>query len=299
MSEEYEDITSAKVVADSLGPNGVRLTTIEATYPLIVHNELMTHRMLSRNTASNRAIPVARMLESVQHTPFIPRRWPRNTRGMQESGWLDDEAEITAARREWLRARDAAIVHADGLMQLGVHKQITNRLLGPFLYTTAVVSATEWANFFALRVHPMAQPEMRLLAERMYEAYSASRPRRLAAGQWHTPYVDELADGAFDEIILDNDAERAQHVRWCCLVSVGRCAGVSYLRQGDAKDAADAFALAVRLSENRPGHWSPFEHVAQAQPPGVLGWSGNFRGWKQLRKMYADENIDTFERAES
>src|SRR5437868_9447939 len=101
-----------KVICDSIGPHGIRLTTFEATYPLIVHNELMTHRMLSRNTASNRAIPVQKMIDSVIHDPFIPDRWPVNERGMQAQQWLEDENDIKAARSCWLSASHSAVTSA-------------------------------------------------------------------------------------------------------------------------------------------------------------------------------------------
>lgn len=74
---------AVKVIAHSVGPHNVELVTIECTYPLIIHNEVMTHRMFSRNTASNRAIPVERMIRSVEEDPFIPERWPINQKGMQ------------------------------------------------------------------------------------------------------------------------------------------------------------------------------------------------------------------------
>ena len=54
---------SAKVVADSVSPDGIRLTTLQLRYPKFVHGEFMTHRVFSRNASSSRAIPVERMAE--------------------------------------------------------------------------------------------------------------------------------------------------------------------------------------------------------------------------------------------
>jgi hypothetical protein len=52
-----------KILADSVAwHGGERLTTFEVTFPRIVLAEFNTHRMLSRNSASSRAIPVEKML---------------------------------------------------------------------------------------------------------------------------------------------------------------------------------------------------------------------------------------------
>jgi hypothetical protein len=281
---------AVRVVADSVGPNRVRLTTVEMTYPLIIHNELMTHRMFSRNTASNRAIPVERMIAAVEQDPFVPARWPKNQKGMQAQEWLEGVAEAEA-EAAWYAARDAAVAQAHAMLAVGVHKQITNRLLAPWLYTTAVVTATHWANFFNLRCHPDAQPEMKALAYMVQRAYLESTPRQLEAGEWHTPYVEDTA-GLVGEPWLGahypSDREEFTRIGWGLMVSAGRCAAVSYLRQGEQKGGAEAFDLAIRLTG--PGHWSPFEHQARAMPKEFWQWSGNFFGWVQFRKLFAREN---------
>ena len=56
-------LISAKVIADSVCPKGVRMTTMEIEYPRFILAELNTHRMLSKNSASSRAIPVKSMHE--------------------------------------------------------------------------------------------------------------------------------------------------------------------------------------------------------------------------------------------
>ena len=62
----------AEIIADSLSPQGHRLTTFICVFPRIVLAEFNTHRMLSRNSASSRAIPFNKMLEMVKTNPFIP-----------------------------------------------------------------------------------------------------------------------------------------------------------------------------------------------------------------------------------
>lgn len=277
---------AVNVVADSVGPNRHRLTTFEMTYPLIIHSELMTHRMLSRCVASNRAIPVARMIEAVMRHPFIPEHWPKNQRGMQATEFVTNDYEKAAIVARWLKARNAAVEHATALSdEYEVHKQITNRLLAPFLWTTAVVTATHWANFFNLRCHPAAQPEMRTLADMMQRAYLESTPRELAEGDWHAPYAGDEVPG--DCMRGPDGCDKPEHL-WVPMVSAGRCAGVSYLRHGEEKNGADAYNLAVRLTED--GHWSPLEHPAQAMSKDWHQWSGNFFGWFQFRKMFHREN---------
>jgi hypothetical protein len=56
---------STKILADSISPDGVRLTTLEVVMPRIVLAEFNTHRMLSRNSASSRAIPIEKMIRMV------------------------------------------------------------------------------------------------------------------------------------------------------------------------------------------------------------------------------------------
>ena len=256
----------ARIVADSINPAGDRLTTLEVTFNRYILAELNTHRMLSRNSASSRAIPIGRVIRQVWSNPAVPIHWGANKRGMQAADELSG-FRLWLARRLFLLARIPMIVIAWILSKVGLHKQVTNRLLEPWVWHTAVVSMTERENFFKLRDHPAAQPEFRSLAVCMRKAITYSVPRRLKWGEWHTPYV-----GA-DEVIEHADP---------LMMSVARCAAVSYNRQNDRKSGE----LAERLAS--AGHWSPFEHVALAVSG--LGYCGNFRGWKQLRKFYPEES---------
>ena len=158
-----------EIIADSLSPQNHRLTTFKVTYPRIIHSEFCRHRILSRNTASSRAIPFEKMVKDVQENPFIPIAWQKSHKGMQGTEyWIDDDTvtvdegdeyerytEIYSATEhfitEWLEARDLAIAQSYELNRLGVTKQLCNRLLEPFVWTTELVSGTEWDNFFSLR----------------------------------------------------------------------------------------------------------------------------------------------------
>lgn len=261
---------ACKIIADSVSPAGKRLTTFEVTYPRFVHAELLTHRMLSRNSSSSRAIPVKKLMDQVLNDPVMPVYWGSNKPGMQAGGELGG-APLAASRDEWLRARDHAVQHASALEGLGLHKQIANRLLEPWMFITVLVSATEWENFFRLRCHPAAQPEIRHIAEMMRSAYDASTPVLMHPGAWHAPFFKhtDLRGG-------DVEAQEQDVLKIC----VARCARVSYLTHDGQHDPAKDVALADSLATN--GHWSPFEHVAQAlDDPNER--VGNFLGWRQLR----------------
>lgn len=265
---------SARVILDSIAPCGKRLVTVEATYPRMVHAELLTHKRLSRNSSSSRAIPIAKMIEQVRSDPAMLVHWGRNQKGMQAETELSGEA-LTQAKEAWLAGRDHAVTIAQQLADLGAHKQIANRVLEPWMWITVLISATEWDNFFLQRCHKDAQPEIRRAADFIYDAMARSRPRLLKAGEWHTPLIldDEIA--TLSPTLL-------------CKISAGRCARISYLTHDGRRDIQADLALADRLTAASPGHWSPLEHVAEALASPEP--SGNFIGWKQYRKCFAGES---------
>lgn len=273
---------SARVLLDSVSPAGVRLTTMEARYPRFIHSEVMTHRVLSRNSASSRALPVRKMIDAVRSDPAMPVWWGRNQAGMQAHEELDADARAFA-QAEWQHALDDALAHAERLAaaDVNLHKQLVNRILEPFAWITVIITATEWANFFTQRTHADAQPELKHIADLMLAAYRASEPRALALADWHTPLI--LAD---EEAVLSLE----QRLK----ISVARSARVSYLSHEGSRDHAKDVELYERLvGGGANGHWSPFEHVAT--PLASAGaWSGNFRGWEQYRKRFAQEHAATF-----
>lgn len=269
----------AKIVADSISKSGHRLTTMEVTFPRMVLAEFNTHRVFSRNSASSRAIPVAKQLDRIKNDPFVPSYWGVNQSGMQAFAELEGQARDDA-QAEWLAARDNAVMHVEKLLDIGLHKQITNRLLEPFMWHTVVVTATDWSNFFALRANEMAQPEIRTIAEMMREIYEASRPREIANDEWHLPLIQpEEYDGTFEK---SEDALK---------ISAARCARVSYLTHEGKRDLDADITLYTRLTNG--GHMSPLEHVARPLTDAELAegkYRGNFCGWMQLRKLVPHED---------
>ena len=144
---------SAKIVADSISPQGDRLISVLCTFPRIILAEVNTHRMLSKNTSSSRAIPFNKMVESVQNDPFTPIAWQSKHSGMQGSEYLTGSSEIKLLENKWLEARDLAVQQATLLENSNVTKQLCNRLLEPFMWTTMLITGSKegWNNFFELR----------------------------------------------------------------------------------------------------------------------------------------------------
>lgn len=267
---------TTKIIADSLSPAGTRLTTFVCTYPRFIHSEIMTHRDKSRNAASSRAIPVSKMLKLVISEPAMPVYWGQNQSGMQANVELP-KSKQWLAKKIWIGASYISVGAAWLMSKLGVHKQITNRLIEPWAHMTVIISGTEWGNFFNLRAHPDAQPEFQELAYRMLVDYKNSEPKVLRSGQWHLPFItDEIHKGYTTKQLLK--------------IVTARCARVSYLNFEGNIDAAKDYALHDRLFEQ--GHMSPFEHAARAEAEPMM--SGNFCGFTQYRKLIPNENRRTF-----
>lgn len=270
---------STRVMTDSLAPCGKRLTTWELTYPRFVHAELMTHRLFSRNSASSRAIPTEKLMARVREDPALPQWWGRNQSGMQANEELDGPARAEAERL-WLSARDQMLAAVEQLGRVGLHKQLANRLIEPWMFITVLVSATEYSNWFHLRNHRMAQPEIAWVARAMWSQYQTHQPTEVPENGWHLPLVQPQELPSFDETTAKK-------------VSVGRCARVSYLTHEGVRDPDKDVELHDRLcagpSTGEPGHWSPFEHVARALAEPRR--SGNFFGWSQYRKEFESEHF--------
>jgi thymidylate synthase ThyX len=179
-----------KVLADSISPDGVRLTTLQCRYPRFIHSEMLRHRVFSHSVASSRAIPTEKQIERVRENPFVPETFNKRVKGMGVGEALDPEAQQDA-RDAWLWAADHAAMIAEKLNAIGIDKSRANRLLEPFIWVDDIITATEWDNFFALRDHPAAQPEFQILAQIMRAALKTSEPRHVGYDSWHLPYVKD------------------------------------------------------------------------------------------------------------
>lgn len=302
---------SATIVADSVSPNGKRITTYELEYPRFIHAEFMTHRLFSRNAASSRAIPVPKMIEHIRNNTAMPIHWGANQPGMQADNECDTHIgvgldSVTYSRESWWKiARDSAISSSKGFHDAGYHKQIVNRLLEPFQFIKVVCTATEYDNFFWLRNHKDAQPEIKELARCMWEAREQSRPNELRYGEWHLPYVDSLRDdisGVLLYIVGDPESGDSGSVTLedALKVSASCCAQVSYRLTDNSLEKA--LKIYDMLVNSKPVHASPFEHQAKPMDDetdldteGVTGYnkrlgyySGNFFGFIQHRQLIED-----------
>jgi thymidylate synthase ThyX len=305
---------NVEILKDSIA-NDQRITTVELTFPRFILAEVNTHRMFSRNSASSRAIPTEKIIERVENEPFIPETFNRRVKGMGVGDKLPD-ADSIACKNEWLHARTEAVIAARFLMETNVDKSRVNRLLEPFMWHTAIITATDWDNFFALRDHPEAQPEFQIIASLLNEAMKQNDPQTMEYGKWHLPLVE-------DEEMYDKNWKYSPHEiegwEYWAWVSAGRCARSSYDKIHDPETKDQSYSRAEKLKG--AGHMSPFEHQARpftenqmlafdvfkrnmdiiwSPKSGVeaawmksakrgLEYSGNFRLWNQFRKLFDNE----------
>lgn len=281
----------AEILLDSIGYAGSapRLTSWLVTLNRFCLAEFNTHRLFSRNCPSSRAIPVAKRIEMIISAPCEIIEWGLDKPGMQAKELASQEIESEAIKI-WTNAAMNAIAAAKQLEALGIHKQIVNRLLEPFVNVTVLMTSTQVGieNFFALRAEGAADPHIQKLAYLMLDEYNKSTPQVLQRGDWHIPFGDRMPEGLTPK-------ERTK-------IAVARAARVSFNNFEGKDDIEKDFALHDRLAEQ--GHWSAFEHMARVplQRTGTSDLdtaylvllaekysSGNLPGWDQLRKGYENE----------
>jgi thymidylate synthase ThyX len=340
----------AEIIADSTNKHGQRITTFVLTYPRIIHAELLTHRLFSRNAASSRAIPAIKMIKDIQEDPFIPVAWQKAHKGMQGTEYFEDPEAIDYVKHQWNFSMREVIARAKVMNETGVTKQIINRTLEPYQWYTCIVTATEFDNFFELRcpqyewdgqsfksrkdcldfvnanspVHSSmntwddlawlkinkgaGEIHISLLAEAMWDATNESEPNQLKAGEWHIPFGDKFDKNRVIETCIKAGPENLGYISQSkqeteatvtkakVKIATARCARVSYLNFEGKDDYEADLKLFQRLYDMK--HMSPFEHCARAMSGAEMidyrhlvrgkqeeqGWSGNFRGFVQLRK---------------
>lgn len=311
----------AKVVLASKPTNGAKpIITIHARYPRIIHGEIMTHRVFSRNARSSRAVPVATMLKEIRETPFVPWHWGKNQKGMQAGEEHNEPVEyvvdgiVEGLSREdaWLEARNHAVRAARNFNEAGYHKQIVNRLIEPFSWIDTLITSTSWANFFHLRDHEAAEPHFHDLAVLVKEAIAGAEFQTLKPGEWHMPYItreDEIAAthylankiGSGDPFGVFVPHEYRQKL--LLKLSVARCARISYKPFDGDGSIEKELERYDGLVGSSPLHASPAEHQATPDVPAlgheypVAGWenerfAGNLGpGYIQLRKTLVGEYV--------
>ena len=312
---ERETSITAKVICDSISEQGIRLTTFEIEYPRIVMSEFNTHRSVSKNSSSSRAIPTSKMLEHTKEVNLKPIYFGSKKSGMQAGDELAGE-DLEYVHKVWENALYSAISQADLLDDCGVAKEVTNRLVEPFQLVKVVCTATDWDNFFNLRLHPDSDPNICMLAYKMYKAVEESKPQKLLQGQYHLPYVDKLLDKdenllSYGIVVRDGvygNMHKPFTLEDAIKYSAASCASVSYRNEDMTLEKADKiFDMLIKAEVI---HSSPFEHQATPIKPkfnelGLIrvncsepqSWeegithmnkqgqlcSGNLRGWVQYR----------------
>lgn len=271
MSLDY----ASRILEDSISPCGVRLTTFEVTFPRFILAEFNTHRVLSRNSASSRAIPPEKQIERLITAPFVPEFGTR-VKGMGSGEINPDMDECIWV---WLEARNAAVKAAKRLIVLNADKARINRLLEPFMWHTVIATGTRWSNFFGLRTDKDAQPEFRIVAQMMQDEFESHAPKELEVGEWHLPLITEQ--------------ERADNkIEILPAASAGRCARVSFDTHNNIESLSSSVERCTGLTQN--AHWSPTEHQAKVGDPEdskLSKLNGNLHGdWIQFRKMFAKES---------
>jgi thymidylate synthase ThyX len=296
------------IIADSTYAFGERITTYELEYPRFIHGELMTHRMFSRNAASSRAIPIDAIIELIESEPAMPVHWGVNQSGMQANTEHHHPATCVWA---WKKAATSSIEQARRLQKLGLHKQVVNRVLEPFQTMKTVVTATEFDNWFHLRNHSDAQPEIKRLAELMYEDYTNSLPNTLKAGEWHLPYVTTEWCAGGSGIIYGRTEDGCLTLEEAKKVSASCCAQISYRKSDESLEKA--LKIWDMLVTMVPVHASPTEHQATPMEDNcdsdtrywedgvthsdkrACKWSGNFKGWIQHRQLLNNHVCNNYE----
>ena len=318
---------TAKIICDSISEQGVRLTTFEIEYPRFIHSEVMTHRSLSKNSSSSRAIPITKMLEQIESNMAIPLYWGKAKSGMQATEEVDID-DVWWYEEKWKFAFDEVSYRIEQLsdnvegkkgFMPPLHKQVPNRLSEPFQMMKVVVTGTDFDNFFNLRIHKDAQPEICMLAYKMYEAMQESKPYLLKVGEWHLPFVNIGWNGKGEMCYADEDfnfVELEQAIK----LSAASCASVSYRTEGMTLEKADK--IFDMLIKAEVVHSSPLEHCATPVKPkfNELGkvrvncsepqsWeggithmnkqgqlcSGNLRGWVQYRHLLPNNTAWEFD----
>lgn len=263
---------SAKIVADSTNRSGNRLSTFQVRVPKWILAELNTHRQLSRNYSSARAVPAKTYRKSSNYSPV---NFGKNQPGMQGAEELEG-FNLLLAKFGWEVGRVGAKLSHRILEASGLHKQYTNRVLEPYTWADGVLSGTEWENFLTLRCDADAQPDIMVLARQIRELLESNEPKLVEDGHWHLPFIDQ-----------SNNLEMAEMEQkgYCQqLISAARVARVSY-GYGATFDLDKDYKRGRMLLEARIPHISPFEMVAVAGK----GGSGNYQGWRQLRKDLEEE----------
>lgn len=301
----------ANLIRHSVSPFNVQIMTWEIEMPRFVWSEMQTHGRLGKNASSSRAIPVGRLTQDILDNTAMPVFWGSKKRGMQAGEEIDTPVtdpitgEVLSREEAWKRAASYGVAWARAFDEAGYHKQLANRLCENLGHIRAVITATEVDNFFDLRCHPDAQPEIQKIARMMRSSMKASVPDKLEIGEWHLPYISQDDVKRLVNIAVTAPSMKGKSISEITetarglarLVSAARCARVSYKTfHGNVSRLDEDLELCKKLALTVPGHWSPFQHQGTPDTLKDGKWEhpemfGNFVGMMRSRELFeADMN---------
>lgn len=182
------ELIRAKLLnSTDVGCLGVPVRTFILEYPRYIHSQVMTHRIFSRNATSSRAIKLEKMLKGLDKNFVIPKYWGAKQRGMQAYSQIAPHTQSEAIH-VWYEAYKNARRSALALDQLGVHQQVVNRLLEPFMIIRVMLTGDDFDNFLKLRTAHDSQPEIQELALKMQDCIK--RAPKAKVSDVHLPYPD-------------------------------------------------------------------------------------------------------------
>lgn len=301
---------SAEIVADSIC-NGHRITTMLLTVPQIVVKELLRHRMFSFSSSSMRAIPFKKVIQDVRDNMFVPLAFQKHHSGMQGAEYLSGE-KAEEAKCQWIEAGLKACDEAERLYNLGVTKQLCSRIIEPFGYAKILITATEFENFFELRVpkykliglggEPVKSRKDWLEKMQFSSVLHPFQYPKTEEGWWILSkssaeiHIQALAESVWDAM---NESTPRQleagmwhypfhenmpfKVSWedAVKISVARAARLSYMTFDGEIDYEKDIKLHDQLLESK--HASPMEHCAIAKGDGLF--YANFNSWQSYRNL--------------
>lgn len=297
-----------KLLQHSCSPDGISMYSFEVEIPRIILAEWNTHGMLNTNAQSSRAVPTKKLIEEVRRNPYMPPYWGKNQKGMQAYEECNEPVKGDSREAFWDICVQTNCVFAEAFEEAGYHKQIVNRVIEPYSHTKLVISGTEWNNFFNLRIHKDAEPNIREMAIKIYELIYKSDGISLQNGEWHLPYIEYYEDfyGNISYGFNGSPISLTEAIR----ISLACVAQVSYRSLNTHPEAIDRIYNSLFPSNGAPIHGSPAQHLAtpfkETQCKGDwqegethrdrdgYSWSAQLRGWCQYRKLIPNENVTTF-----
>lgn len=308
-------------IQGSIAPCKTKITTLVLEYPRVIHAQLLTHRVFTKNSSSSRAVPIKTAIEQIEANPaqFI---WTENQSGMSGKP-IDDSFKLThiheAVQTLWSQVKQTVLYLGSKESEggLNVHKQNAARFLEPFQNIRIVLTSTEWENWDWLRIDSAAQPEIAQLAKLIKEARDTGDYMELVEGDWHVPFITRKVNPDNGEITYhhpETDVELT--VQEAKELSMSICAQTSF-RKEDYSDKKTENVIGKLFTGNKV-HASPSEHQATPIKEAVMDsgdfasimfhlpdgathidrkgnvWSGNFKHWIQNRQLIPNHDKAKF-----